>query len=36
VITTSSDFWDGRTISCMAVGDACAVRHKNCSAVEGQ
>lgn len=35
VITTSSDFWDGRTISCMAVGDACALRHKNCSAVEG-
>jgi Acetyl-CoA acetyltransferase len=35
VITTSSDFWDGRTISCMAVGDASGVRYKNCSAVEG-
>jgi len=35
VITTSSDFWDGRTISCMAVGDASGVKSKNCSAVEG-
>ena len=25
VITTSNDFWDGRTISCMAVGDASGV-----------
>ena len=35
VITTSNDFWDGRTISCMAVGDASGVRGKNCSCVEG-
>lgn len=35
VITTSNDFFDGRTISCMAVGDASGVRHKNCSCVEG-
>lgn len=35
VITTSNDFWDGRTISCMAVGDASGVRDKNCSCVEG-
>jgi acetyl-CoA C-acetyltransferase len=35
VITTSNDFWDGRTISCMAVGDASGVSHKNCSCVEG-
>ncbi len=35
VITTSNDFWDGRTISCMAVGDASGVRNKNCSCVEG-
>ncbi|MDI6796594.1 MAG: thiolase family protein [Desulfatibacillaceae bacterium] len=35
VITTSNDFWDGRTISCMAVGDASGVREKNCSCVEG-
>lgn len=35
VITTSNDFWDGRTISCMAVGDASGVRKKNVSCVEG-
>ncbi len=35
VITTSNDFWDGRTISCMAVGDACGVKYKNVSCVEG-
>jgi acetyl-CoA C-acetyltransferase len=35
VVTTSNDFWDGRTISCMAVGDASGVRHKNVSCVEG-
>ena len=36
VVTTSNDFWDGRTISTMAVGDACgAGMGKNMSAVEG-
>ncbi|MFP4476309.1 MAG: thiolase family protein [Desulfatibacillaceae bacterium] len=35
VITTSNDFFDGRTISCMAVGDASGVREKNVSCVEG-
>lgn len=35
VVTTSNDFWDGRTISCMAVGDASGVRYKNISCVEG-
>lgn len=35
VVTTSNDFWDGRTISCMAVGDASGCRHKNVSCVEG-
>lgn len=35
VITTSSDFWDGRTISLMAVGDACGAATKNISCVEG-
>ena len=35
VITTSNDFWDGRTISCMAVGDASGVREKDVSCVEG-
>lgn len=35
VVTTSSDFWDGRTISCMAVGDASGAAHKNVSCVEG-
>ncbi|PKN33883.1 MAG: propanoyl-CoA acyltransferase [Deltaproteobacteria bacterium HGW-Deltaproteobacteria-19] len=35
VITTSSDFWDGRTISCMAVADASGAADKNTSCVEG-
>jgi acetyl-CoA C-acetyltransferase len=36
VITTSNDFWDGRTISTMAVNDACGGGlAKNMSAVEG-
>jgi acetyl-CoA C-acetyltransferase len=35
VITTSNDFWDGRTISCMAVGDASGGADKNISCVEG-
>ena len=28
VVTTSSDFWDGTTISCMAVGDASGAAHE--------
>lgn len=35
IVTTSNDFWDGRTISCMAVGDASGARDKNVSCVEG-
>jgi acetyl-CoA C-acetyltransferase len=35
IVTTSNDFWDGRTISCMAVGDACGAKYKNVSCVEG-
>ena len=35
VITTSNDFWDGRTISCMAVSDASGASKKNVSCVEG-
>lgn len=35
VVTTSNDFWDGRTISCMAVSDASGARNKNVSCVEG-
>jgi len=35
VVTTSNDFWDGRTISCMAVGDASGAYSKNISCVEG-
>ena len=35
VITTSNDFWDGRTISCMAVSDASGASKKNASCVEG-
>ncbi len=35
VITTSSDFWDGRTISCMAVADASGAADKNTSCIEG-
>ena len=35
VITVSNDFWDGRTISSMAVQDACGSYGKNISTVEG-
>jgi acetyl-CoA C-acetyltransferase len=35
VITVSNDFWDGRTISSMAVTDACGSQGKNVSTVEG-
>ncbi|HXZ38262.1 MAG TPA: thiolase family protein [Thermodesulfobacteriota bacterium] len=35
VITVSNDFWDGRTISSMAVMDACGAYEKNVSTVEG-
>ncbi|MEW6440213.1 MAG: thiolase family protein [bacterium] len=35
VVTVSNDFWDGRTISSMAVQDACGARHKDISTVEG-
>ncbi len=35
VITVSNDFWDGRTISSMAVTDACGAYGKNVSTVEG-
>ncbi len=35
VITVSNDFWDGRTISSMAVQDACGAYEKNVSTVEG-
>lgn len=35
IITTSNDFWDGRTISCMATGDASGSYDRNISAVEG-
>ena len=35
IITTSNDFWDGRTISCMAVSDASGAHNKNVSCVEG-
>jgi acetyl-CoA C-acetyltransferase len=35
VVTTSNDFWDGRTISCMAVGDASGAATKPVSCVEG-
>jgi acetyl-CoA C-acetyltransferase len=35
IVTTSNDFWDGRTISCMAVGDASGASDKNASCVEG-
>lgn len=35
IVTTSNDFWDGRTISCMAVSDASGARHKNVSCCEG-
>ncbi len=35
VISVSNDFWDGRTISSMAIQDACGSRHKDISTVEG-
>lgn len=35
VVTVSNDFWDGRTISSMAVQDACGAYEKNISTVEG-
>ena len=35
VVTVSNDFWDGRTISSMAVMDACGSCGKNVSTVEG-
>jgi acetyl-CoA C-acetyltransferase len=35
VITTSNDFWDGRTISCMPIGGVAGGYDKNISAVEG-
>jgi acetyl-CoA C-acetyltransferase len=34
-VTVSNDFWDGRTISSMAVMDACGAYEKNVSTVEG-
>ncbi|UCD85685.1 MAG: thiolase family protein [Deltaproteobacteria bacterium] len=35
IVTTSNDFWDGRTISCMATGDVSGGYDKNISCVEG-
>lgn len=35
VVTVSNDFWDGRTISSMAIQDACGSYEKNISTVEG-
>ncbi len=35
VVSVSNDFWDGRTISSMAIQDACGSRHKDISTVEG-
>ncbi|MBN2517178.1 MAG: thiolase family protein [Deltaproteobacteria bacterium] len=35
VITVSNDFWDGRTISCMAVQEVAGAHDKNVSTVEG-
>ncbi|MBT8491021.1 MAG: thiolase family protein, partial [Deltaproteobacteria bacterium] len=35
VVTISNDFWDGRTISCMAVQEAAGAHDKNVSTVEG-
>jgi acetyl-CoA C-acetyltransferase len=35
VVTVSNDFWDGRTISSMAIQDACGAYEKNISTVEG-
>jgi len=35
VVSVSNDFWDGRTISSMAIADACGSTGKNVSTVEG-
>ena len=35
VVTISNDIWDGRTISCMAIQDACGGYGKNITTVEG-
>ena len=35
VVSVSNDFWDGRTISSMAIQDASGSRHKDISTVEG-
>jgi acetyl-CoA C-acetyltransferase len=35
VVSVSNDFWDGRTISSMAIQDACGARRKDISTVEG-
>jgi len=35
VVSASNDFWDGRTISSMAINDACGSYDKNISCVEG-
>jgi len=35
VVSVSNDFWDGRTISSMAIQDACGSYNKNISTVEG-
>ncbi|MDY6794062.1 MAG: thiolase family protein [Actinomycetota bacterium] len=35
VVSVSSDFWDGRTISCMAISDASAAYGKDITTVEG-
>lgn len=35
VVTVSNDFWDGRTISSMAITDAAGAANKNVSTIEG-
>jgi acetyl-CoA C-acetyltransferase len=35
VVSASNDFWDGRTISSMAINDGCGSYDKNISCVEG-
>ncbi len=35
VVSVSSDFWDGRTISCMAISDASNAFNRDISCVEG-
>jgi len=35
VVSISSDFWDGRTISCMAISDTSGAYNKDISTVEG-